>query len=121
MSVQTLQTHPFNQTSTFTFVPESTGIVICKAKNTEGKGSTTAKVIINDLNEELSVWSDNVLPISVGDDVSVVCGASDHKYSQQLMWYKDNIPVVNSSSTYTLKMKHEMKRKSIFNFVKCIH
>ncbi|XP_055298875.1 vascular endothelial growth factor receptor 1-like isoform X17 [Sitodiplosis mosellana] len=119
MAVQTLQTHLFNQTSTFTFIPESTGIVICKAKNTEGKTNATAKVIINDLNEELSVWSPNTLPISIGDDVSVVCGASDHKYSQELMWYKDNVPVVNSDNVEVIseetKFSHrrEIRWKSI--------
>lgn len=116
MSVQVLQIPPFNQTSTFTFTPDSTGIVICEAKNTQGKIETRAKVIVNDLNEELSVWTNNTLPISIGDDVSVICGASDHKYSPELNWYKDGVIVTNSNSMYNFEEKY-----NIFNlFIKCI-
>ncbi|XP_031631901.1 vascular endothelial growth factor receptor 1-like isoform X3 [Contarinia nasturtii] len=96
MSVTTLAIPPFNQTSTFNFVPNNTGIVICDAKNSQGKTETRAKVILNDLDEELSIWTKNELPIADGDNVSVTCGVSAHKYSTDLEWYKDDTLVVSS-------------------------
>lgn len=102
MSVQTLQIPPFNQTSTFTFAPDTTGIVICEARNSQGKTETKATVIVNDLDEPLSIRSLNTLPISIGDEVSVRCGALQHKYTPDLNWYKDGIPLVNSDSTYNI-------------------
>lgn len=98
ISVQKIEILPFNQTVVFTFNPESAGIVVCEATNSQGKSEARAKVLVNDLNETLSVWSSNKPPISIGDDVSVFCGASVYNYSSELNWYKDNVPVVNSSS-----------------------
>lgn len=44
------------------------------------------------------IWCNNDLPISIGDDVSVTCGASAHKYSE-LNWFKDGANVENSEGT----------------------
>lgn len=101
----------FNQTSTLNFVPESTGLVMCTAKNgnTEEK-VTRANVYVLDLNEELAVWSNNELPISIGDVVSVTCGASAHKYTTDLSWYKDGYPVESTGSTYRFKKKINLSK-----------
>lgn len=80
----------FNQTSTISFKPESTGIATCRAYNMMGLGEAKAHVIVNDLNQDLIIWSDNEIPISIGDDVTVTCGASAHKYANELNWYKDD-------------------------------
>lgn len=61
------------------------------AVNTMGLAEAKASLIVNDLDEEFSIWSTNEPPISIGDDVSVICGASAHKYANELNWYKDNV------------------------------
>lgn len=83
-----------------TFTPPSTGVVMCEAKNSEGPNNISATVIVNDLDEDLVVWSDNDLPISSGDDVTVTCGASAHKYATELNWFKDNVLIKNSNGWY---------------------
>lgn len=100
---ETTQTTIFNQTSTISFVPESTGLIICTATNDKsdnGMSEVQANVIVMDLSDELAIWSNSVLPISVGDDVSVTCGASAHKYATELNWFKDDVPVESGGSTY---------------------
>lgn len=100
--IETIQKTTFNQTSTINFVPESTGIIICVARNDKsdnGWSEVRANVIVMDLNEELTIWSENELPISVGDQVSVTCGASAHKYATELNWYKNDILVESGNST----------------------
>lgn len=98
--IETVQKTTFKQTSTMIFTPESTGIVKCGAKNSEGTNETSANVIVNDLNEDLIIWSDNELPISSGDDVRVTCGASAHKYATELNWFKNGVLVNNSTGLY---------------------
>lgn len=85
-----MQSTLFNQTSTLVFRPNQTGIVECMAINSVGVGQAKANLVVNDLDDDLIVWSNNTLPISYGDDVSVWCGASAHKYETELNWYKDN-------------------------------
>lgn len=63
-----------------------------------GVSESKANVIINDLNEDLAIWSENEPPISVGDDVSVTCGASAHKYATELNWYKDDALITSGDS-----------------------
>lgn len=84
------------------FEPDSTGVVICEAMNSQGSGEVRANVIVNDLNGELIIWSDNELPMSAGDAVSVVCGASAHKYATDLKWFKDNDEVLSSDGEFQL-------------------
>lgn len=61
------------------------------AINEMGFGQAKANLILNDMDEDLSIWSENELPISIGDDVSVWCGASAHKYANELNWYKNDV------------------------------
>lgn len=96
----------FNQTSNIGFTPESTGIVICNATNAQGSGNVRASIIVNDLNDELIIWSDNELPISAGDEVSLTCGASAHKYATELKWFKDDVEVQNSDREYPSIFPH---------------
>lgn len=64
MSVQTVQVSQFNQISTLTFTPESAGIVICEARNSQGKRQKRAT---------LSVWSSNTLsPVIIASVVVVI-------------------------------------------------
>lgn len=86
-----MQSTIFNQTSTLEFRPNQTGIVECMAINEMGFGQAKANLILNDMDEDLSIWSENELPISIGDDVSVWCGASAHKYANELNWYKNDV------------------------------
>lgn len=74
-------------------------------------GETKANLIVNDLDNDLSVWSENTLPISIGDDVSVWCGASAHKYANELNWYKDDVPIQSGNG----KMKCLFKLKTYAN------
>lgn len=89
------------------FTPDSTGVVICEATNSQGKSEARASVNVNDLNDELIIWCDNELPISAGDDVSVVCGAAAHKYATDLKWIKDGVEVQNSDGMYDIAMRIE--------------
>lgn len=73
------------------------GIIVCEAKNHFGTSEVRANVVINDLNEEFSVWTDNAIPIVVGDKVSVACGVSSHKYSDELKWFKGDVAVENGN------------------------
>lgn len=65
----------------------------CAAKNDEGNSRAEAKLILNDLNGDLDIWSDNELPISTGDNVSVTCGVSKSKYVTDFDWFKDYVRV----------------------------
>lgn len=78
------------------------------AINTVGSGEAKANLVVNDLDDDLSVWSKNTLPISVGDDVSVWCGASAHKYANELNWYKDDVLIQsgNGKSNADQKKTH---------------
>lgn len=82
------------------FLPESTGIVYCAAKNSEGRNEISDSVIVTDLEEDLFVWTTNELPISAGQSVSVMCGASAYKYATEVNWYKDTILVQKSPGKY---------------------
>lgn len=93
---ETIPKTTFNQTSSITFTTNSTVIVECEAQNSVGDTRTIADVIVNDLKEDFSIWSDNELPISSGDDVTVTCGASAHKYAK-VDWYKDDVLIENST------------------------
>lgn len=74
--------------------------MICKANNSQGQSEARASVIVNDLNDELIVWSQNELPISAGDDVSIMCGAAAYKYATDLKWLRDGVEVISSDSMY---------------------
>lgn len=100
--VETIQKDTFNQTSTISFTPKGTGVVICQAKNSQGQSEARASLIVNDLDDELIVWSDNELPISAGDSVSIMCGAAAHKYATDLKWLKDGVEVISSDSMYSI-------------------
>lgn len=56
-----------------------------------GFGEAKSNLIVNDLDSDLSIWTENTAPISIGDDVSIWCGASAHKYANELNWYKDDV------------------------------
>lgn len=73
------------------------GVVICEATNTEDKIEARANVIVNDKNGNFTIRNENEMPIVVGDDVSIICGASAFKYTD-MNWYKDNILVTNTTS-----------------------
>lgn len=70
--------------------------MICEAKNTQGIGQARANVNVNDLDDDFMIECNNELPISIGDEVSVLCGAAAHKYATDLKWFKDDIEVQNS-------------------------
>lgn len=70
-----------------------------------GSGEAKANVIVNDLNEDLLVWSENETPISVGDDVTISCGASAHKYANELNWYKDDVLVKSDDGKYNWQFR----------------
>lgn len=57
-------------------------------------------VIVTDVNEGLSIWCNNDLPISVGDEVQVTCGASAHKYAADLKWFRGDKEVESSEGKY---------------------
>lgn len=84
------------------FVPDSNGIAICEARNSEGISEMRANVIVNDLTEEFSIWSEHELPIAVGDSVSIICGASSYKY-RELNWYKDDILIESGDGMFLMK------------------
>lgn len=88
----------FNQSSTLVFRPNQTGIIQCVAVNDVGLSEAKANLVLNDMDEDLSVWTKNDLPISIGDDVSLWCGASAHKYANELNWYKNDVPIQSGYS-----------------------
>lgn len=107
-----MQSTIFNQSSTLVFQPESTGIVQCMAINAMGNAKAGANLIVNDLDEDLSIWSENDPPIAIGDEVSIMCGASAHKYANELNWYKDNVLIQSGNG----KLNLEMNFPNIFSF-----
>lgn len=78
-----------------------------------GFHEASANLIVNDLDEDLLVWSENDPPISIGDDASLWCGASAHKYANELNWFKDNAPIksgngrINATIRSCLKFIHK--------------
>lgn len=78
-----------------------------------GFGEARANVIVNDLNEDMTIWSENEPPISIGDEVSVTCGASAHKYANELNWYKDDVLIQSGDS----KLHEQSDKKIIFMIV----
>lgn len=75
------------------------GVITCEAKNAGGKTEARANVVVNDLNEDFTIWNENQIPIVAGDNVSVACGVSAFKYTE-MNWYKGNNLVTDSISTY---------------------
>lgn len=67
------------------------------AVNSMGFHEAKANLIVNDLDADLSIWTENVPPIAIGDDVSLWCGASAHKYANELNWYKDEQLIRNGN------------------------
>lgn len=98
--METVQSTIFNQSSTLIFLPNQTGIIECFAANVMGYQVAKANLIMNDLNDDLSIWTDNTPPISIGDDVSLWCGASAHKYANELNWYKDNVLIQSGNGKF---------------------
>lgn len=79
-------------------MPTSTGMVICDAKNRQGVGVAKAKLIMSDLDEEMSIWPTQKMPVTTGEAFSITCGVSAHKYTTELNWFKDDIPIIDSDS-----------------------
>lgn len=78
------------------FRPNRTGLVTCRAVNRENSTTTSASVILSDLDEDLLIWTNNESPIAIGDEVFLSCGASAHKYSGGIEWFKDENVIENS-------------------------
>lgn len=73
------------------------------AINSMGDAKARANLIVNDLDADLIIWTENVPPISIGDEVSIMCGASAHKYANELNWYKDNVLIQSGNGKSNLK------------------
>lgn len=101
--IKTIETPPFNQTSTLIFRPNRTGLVTCRAVNKQNSTTTSASVILSDLSEDLIIWTNNESPIAIGDEVLLNCGASAHKFSGGIEWFKDDIPIVESAGIKVFK------------------
>lgn len=95
--IKTIEIPPFNQTSILIFSPNRTGLVSCKARNKQDSTTAKASVILSDLSEELIIWTDNETPIAIGDELYLICGASAHKYSGGIEWFKDDSRMVDST------------------------
>lgn len=78
-------------------MPSQPGIATCKARNSEGNDSTTAQVLISDLDEPLQVWGVGEDPIAEGDELTLTCGALVYTYAAELNWYLNDTPVENSN------------------------
>lgn len=87
------------------FETSKSGVVICEAENSQGKSEARASVDINDLDSDFIVSSNNEQPISIGDDVSVVCSVAAYKYATDLKWFKDGSEVQPSPGMYDFAMK----------------
>lgn len=99
----TTQETPSTQKSILNFTPTGMGVIICEASNTEGKTEARANVIVNNMNKDFVILSENEVPIVIGDNVSVACEASAFKYTE-MNWYKDDALVTNSMSKYRLNL-----------------
>lgn len=85
------------------------------AINEMGFGAAKANLILNDMDEDLSIWTENELPISIGDDVSIWCGASAHKYANELNWYKNDVLVRSGNGKMNVLNKFSF-HINIFDF-----
>lgn len=66
------------------------GIVYCEAKNNIGTSTLSKNVIFRN---EFNVWIEIEPPIVVGDNVSMICDASLHKYTNDLDWFRNGVLV----------------------------
>lgn len=112
--VETIQKNSIEQTSTLSFTPTGLGVVVCQAENAEGKSEVRANVIVNDSNEDFDISTKNELPIVIGDDVSITCGASAFKYAG-IDWYQDHVLVKDTMSMFHSPYeKNELNQHNIF-------
>lgn len=56
--------------------------------------------MVNDLDDQFVVWSEGQDPVTANEDLSIICGASAHKYATELNWHKDGVLVENSSGEF---------------------
>lgn len=75
-------------------------MVTCRAKNKQDSATAKASIILSDLSEELIIWTNNETPIAIGDEVYLICGASAHKYSGGIEWFKDDSRMVDSTGIH---------------------
>lgn len=66
------------------------GIIVCHAKNELGSSEVKAIVYVLEQLEPFTVRIENDPPIVVGDNVSLMCAVSSHKYSNEMKWFRGN-------------------------------
>lgn len=91
MAYHTEQKTEQSQISRLKFEFIQPGRVTCSGHNGIGDHNAMAKVIIGDQREELMTWGvDEINPISMNDEVKLVCGALVYFFMAPIHWYKDN-------------------------------
>lgn len=74
--------------------PATSGTIRCLATNDWGTNEKTQNVVVNDLEEDMAIWSSEV---SVGSNrlISVTCAASTFHF-KEVNWFKNGKLVENS-------------------------
>lgn len=85
-----LQQNETKQTALLQFVPKSSGIVTCFARNTLGTEKTFAPLLVSDIDDDLIIWTENKRPLGDGRyQDSLTCAGSVYKYRSRVSLFKD--------------------------------
>lgn len=79
------------------FKPTHAGKVTCQARNSEGTARADAELIVGDLAKPLLIWGIGNDPVAEGDSVTLTCGASIYKHTEDLVWYYQDAPVESTA------------------------
>lgn len=74
-------------TSTINFTPQSSGYINCVVENDHGYEGASGRLIVNDLNDLLAVWTSTPIPVA-DERLSIVCAGSSAMY-EDIRLYKD--------------------------------
>lgn len=90
------------QISHLNFKPTAAGKVTCQAKNSEGTAAADAELVVGDLAKPLQIWGIGDDPVAEGDTVTLECGASIYKHTNDLVWYYKGSPVESSADVQVI-------------------
>lgn len=111
------------QISKLSFNPTHAGQVTCQARNSEGTASAHAELVVGDLAKPLQIWGIDNEPVAEGDSVTLTCGASIYKHTNEMVWYFHDSPVESSADVQVINSdtKLSYRRQLQWNSIKKEH
>lgn len=77
-------------TKSISFMPKSSGMVTCSARNSRGMNKATATVHFSDFPEDITIRSQRIYLIESGHYIDRMdCFMNLYKYKDRLQWLRD--------------------------------